>query len=143
MICITGKAKEYSSWADIEYEMTYPLEEMVMVTDGAVTSSSDDPWGQQIGQVFVKTTQIGNYSNQPYLTQKTENIFSPFKEDAVMETLASRGQFFPTEYLLRENIEGLFEESSVVRKKAIGKEEADSSFPYCFLCDIAWRVESL
>lgn len=112
-LAITGKVKEYSSWADIEYEMTYPLEEMVMVTDGAVTSSSDDPWGQQIGQVFVKTSQIGDYSNQPYLTQKTENIFSPFKEDAVMETLASRGQFFPTEYLLRENIEGLFEESTI------------------------------
>ena len=116
-VAITGATKQYDGWQYAKSRMLeYPLEELVFLTDGIATSTAKEAWGQPISNVYTKQSQLTTYMNHPYLINQAKSIVAPFEEDAVMETLASKGEFFPSVYLKRESVEGLFPNASKLRR---------------------------
>ncbi len=107
-LALTGKLKEYATWENVIGELDSPLEELVFATDQLATSSDNDPWGQPLAQVYVKQSQLAGYMGQPYLTNQAQNVTAPFQDDGVMDALARAGEFFPSEYLKRENVDDIF-----------------------------------
>ena len=110
-VAVTGTIDDYDEWTHAGGLLDYPLEELVFVTDQPAQSSCKNPWGQTIGTVITKQSQIDDYMGQPYLTNQAQNIIAPFEDDAVMKRLAEKGEFFPSSYLERESVEGLFTET--------------------------------
>ena len=92
------------------------LDELVFVTDKVAVSERNNPWGQEIGVAYTKKSQLSDYMNQPYLTRSTKTIVAPFEEDAVMESLAEKGEFFPGLYLQKESIGNLFKENNKITR---------------------------
>ena len=107
-VAITGNLKDYDNAMYLSGILDYPLEELVFVSDEPAVSEHSNPWGQPIAAVFTKKSQLNDYMNQPYLTRVTRYVTALFDDDAVMETLARKGQFFPTEYLSAERAENIF-----------------------------------
>ena len=112
-LAVTGALKEYDGWQYSGTLLTQPLEELVMLTDKHATSTATDPWGATIQQVYTYTSTIGDYMNDAGLTLQAQAINAPFKSDRPLEMLAAKGEFFPSEYLARESVEGLFTRSFV------------------------------
>ncbi len=96
--------------------LDYPLEELAMATDAPAHSDCKDPWGADILKVWTKKSQAGDYMGQNFLTIHARSLNSPFSDDAVIETLNSKGLFFPGEYMQRESVEGLFSDNSTIRR---------------------------
>ena len=90
------------------------IEELVLLTDGHATSEYDDPWEANIGVTYATNAQIGNYMGDINLTRRTSYVLAPFKDDAVMRTLADHAQFFPSDYLELETVEGLFNDNNTI-----------------------------
>ena len=112
-LAVTGALKEYDGWQYSGTLLTQPLEELVMLTDKHATSTATDPWGATIQQVYTYSSTIGDYMNDAGLTLQAQAINAPFKSDRPLEMLAAKGEFFPSEYLARESVEGLFTRSFV------------------------------
>ena len=148
-VAITGATSEYDGWNYSTHMLEYPLEELVFLTDGLATSDAKDPWGQPISQVYTKSSQLNDYTNQPFLTNQAKSVMSLFEDDAVIETLAAKGEFFPGIYTNREDIEGIFPHTRDLRRfkdfnvftnvKSLG----DESFRDCFNLEIISLPDSL
>ena len=148
-LAITGATSEYDGWNYSTHMLEYPLEELVFLTDGLATSDAKDPWGQPISQVYTKSSQLNDYTNHPYLINQAKSVMSLFEDDAVIETLAAKGEFFPGIYTNREDIEGIFPHTRDLRRfkdfnvftnvKSLG----DESFRDCFNLEIISLPDSL
>jgi hypothetical protein len=107
-LAIPASLQDYDTWEYFKGLLDYPLEELVFVTDKPAVSDRNNPWGQEISVAYTKKSQLSDYMNQPYLTRSAQAVVSLFEDDAVMETLAQNGQFFPSEYLQKESIGNIF-----------------------------------
>ena len=114
-VAITASLKDYDNSYYLSGLLDYPLEELVFVADKPAVSEHSNPWKQPILAVFTKTSQLSDYLNQPYLTCVAQSISAPFADDAVMETLAQKGQFFPSEYTSAESAENLFNDNQTIK----------------------------
>jgi len=110
---VTGGVKEYSTWESSYRMLSNPLGELVFLTDQHATTTAKEPWGASLQQVYAKQSQLGDYINDYSLLTIAQSIVAPFKDDKVMEALADKGEFFPSEYLVRESVEGIFNNGSV------------------------------
>ena len=72
-----------------------------------------DSWEVPINAVYVPYSQVSYYMNEPALTQYTNTITAPFKDDEALYAFARKGHFFPSEYSQLKNINGILEGSSV------------------------------
>ena len=90
------------------------IEELVLLTDGHATSDYRDPWEADIATTFTTNAQVGNYMGDIYLMRRSNYVVAPFKDDAVMRTLADRGLFFPSDYMDKENVTGLFSNNTTI-----------------------------
>ena len=115
-VALTGQVKQYATWENVIGELDHPLEELVFMTDNVVVSDDNDPWGQPIQQVYTKKSQFSDYQGQPYLTNQAQSITALFEDDAVMESLSRKGEYFPSEYLARENVDDLFRGNQDIRQ---------------------------
>ena len=115
-LAIPASLQDYDTWDYLKGELDYPLEELVFVTDKVAVSERNNPWGQEIGVAYTKKSQLADYMNQPYLTRSTKTIVAPFEEDAVMESLAEKGEFFPGLYLQKESVGNLFKENNKITR---------------------------
>ncbi len=107
-LAVTGSVSQYDTWYSLSGLLSHPLDELVFLTDSPAQSSCSDPWGQPISAVITKQSQIGDYLGQPYLAVQAQNIIAPFEDDAVLEALRVNGQYFPSEYLEKEDVDGIF-----------------------------------
>ena len=107
-VAITSAVKDYEDWQSLEHMITSPLEELVFCTDGHAKSSCKDPWGQSIGVVYTYKSTLPDYLNDICITAKTENIVAPFEDDGVWRCLIDHGEFFPSQFLNKEDIGQLF-----------------------------------
>ena len=112
-LAVTGSLQQYDGWQYSGTLLTNPLEELVLLTDQHATTTANNPWGTAVQQVYAYSSQIGDYMNDVGLTTQAQAINAPFNDDAVMRQLASKGAFFPSEYLTRESVEGIFAGSDV------------------------------
>ena len=126
-VAITGALKEYNSWEYTEGLLDYPLEELVILTDGHATSSCKDPWGQRIGTVYTKKSQWSDYVNDPCLINETETILAPFENDVVWQYLVEEGEFFPSVFLEKEDV-GLTFSETTREKKALQRFDDFQNF---------------
>ena len=114
-VAITGSLKNYGNSMYLSGLLDYPLEEMVFISDKVAVSERSNPWDQFITTVFTKMSQLSDYMNQPYLTRVARSFVAPFDDDAVMETLAQKGHFFPSEYITAESAEHLFNDNQSIK----------------------------
>lgn len=112
-ICIGDNLEKYD--CDILQSLYKGIEEMVMLTKKAATSSYDDPWENPIQVTYVPQSVLGDYLGQAYLVKQTA-LKSVFNDDAVMYALAEKAQFFPSEYLKLDNVEGIFSDNTDIRE---------------------------
>ena len=115
-LAIPASLQDYDTWDYLKGLLDYPLDELVFVTDKVAVSERNNPWGQEIGVAYTKKSQLADYMNQPYLTRSTKTIGAPFEEDAVMESLAEKGEFFPGLYLQKESVGNLFKENNKITR---------------------------
>ena len=73
-VAITGAVKEYDSWQYTDGLFDYPLEELVLLTDQHATTSSTDPWGATLQQVYTFPSQIGDYMNDVGITMEASAV---------------------------------------------------------------------
>lgn len=112
-VAITGAVKDYDSRNYFDGLFDYPLDELVFLTDQHATTSSKDPWGVSLQQVYTLPSQIGDYMNDYSIISKASAVDAPFRDDRAMKLLALQGEFFPSVYLTRESVEGIFNRSSI------------------------------
>ena len=115
-VAVTGSIQDYDDWAYTKGLLDYPLETLVFATDKPAQSSRKDPWGQTINTVYAKKSQIGEYLGQNYLTTNVRNMKASFADDGVVDALAEKGYFFPTEYLQLESIDGIFKGNHSIKR---------------------------
>jgi len=102
-----GKAlKRYTR--DLLQDITSGIDELVFLTDRYATSESDDPWEAPIVQVYTKQSQLGDYMSDPALTNRARSIAAPFADDEAMMALAAKHHYFPSEYFMMNDINGVF-----------------------------------
>ena len=92
------------------------IEELVLLTDEHATSEYRDPWESDIFVTFTTNAQIGAYMGDIYLTRRSNYVLAPFKDDAVMRTMADRGQYFPSDYTNKEYVEGIFNDNNTIKE---------------------------
>ena len=112
-VAVTGAVKEYDGWNYTSHLFSNPVQELVLLTDQHATTSAKNPWGASLQNVYTLQSQIGDYMNDAALTTMSQSILATFKDDAVMRLLADKGEFFPSEYLIRESVEGIFSNSDI------------------------------
>ena len=112
-VAITGALKKYDSWEYKDGLLDYPLDELVILTDSYATTSSKDPWGAALRQVYTFPSLIGDYMNDISMITNAQAINAPFKDDRTLDMLAIHNDFFPSEYLASESVEGIFGGSHV------------------------------
>lgn len=112
-VAFTGKVDTYDGWQYYTKELDNPLQELVFYTDGVAKSTANDPWGQDIGAIYTKKSQIDEYLSHYYLTRRCSSITALFNDDAAMVTLADHGEFFPSVYMSKENLGGIFHYSNI------------------------------
>ena len=91
------------------------IEELVFLTDNHASSESSDPWEAPIQQVYTLPSQLGDYLGDTNLTNRAQNVTSPFSSDILMWTLADKGHFFPSQYLELENVENIFNGNTTIK----------------------------
>ena len=149
-VAITGATKQYDGWEYVKARiLEYPLEELVFYTDGIATSTAKDAWGKPIYNVYTKQSQLNDYINHPYLINQAKSVTAVFEDDAVMDALAAKSEFFPSVYLKRESVEGLFPHTRDLRRfndfnlfenvRSLG----DDSFRDCLNLEIISLPDSL
>ena len=90
------------------------IEELVLLTAGYAKSEYDDPWEAPIQVAYTTNAQISNYMGDTGLTRRAGYVVTTFDDDAVINILADRGQFFPSEYLTRTSVENLFNDNHTI-----------------------------
>ena len=111
-VAMTGALTQYDGHAWKIYQMLdYPLEELVLLTDGHATSDANDPWGYNIGEVYTTKARISDYLNDPCITSKTSTISAPFEDDDVWNKLMESGEFFPSVFTQKEDVGTMFSET--------------------------------
>ena len=115
-VAVTGSIDDYESWTNSSGLLDYPLEMLVFATDKPAQSSRKNPWGQTITTVYTKKSQLGEYLGQNYLTTNVRNMKASFADDGVVDALAEKGYFFPTEYLQLESIDGIFKGNHSIKR---------------------------
>ena len=107
-VCVGRK----TTWYDTDLlQNLQGIDELVLLTDDFAQNDAgwyDDPWEAPIGTVVTTQQQIGNYMGDYKLVRQAHSVIAPFEDDAVTWALADKGHFFPSEYLLAENVEGIF-----------------------------------
>ena len=105
----------------LEYEQSYfgkllssPLDELVFYTETTATSSHGEPWGADISNAYTLKSQLSDYMTQVNLNKRVHNFLTPFDDDFITSTLFYNDEFFPSSYLMREEVEGLFEGNSML-----------------------------
>ncbi|MCR5131830.1 MAG: leucine-rich repeat domain-containing protein [Prevotella sp.] len=112
------------------------VEELVLLTDQRIISEWSGPWDSEIQAVFTLNSLLGDYMGDPNINYCTHAMMAPLEEDIVMKALAEKGQYFPTEYMLRESVEGLFEGNEDIQKfddffKFQNVKELSTTFKNC------------
>ncbi len=130
-LCVGYKTTEYE--CDILQNLT-GIEELVLLTDEHASSTYSDPWEADIAVIYTNNKCVGEYLGDTYVTTRAHTIMAPFEDDEVMRVLAERGEHFPSSYLNRKDVEGLFNHVRDLRRfndfKLFGKVETlgDNSF---------------
>ena len=93
---------------DLLQDLTSGIDELVFLTDEFATSEKDDPWEAPIAQVYTKKSQLGDYMSDPALTNRARSIAAPFADDETMVALAAKNHYFPSEYFMMSDINGVF-----------------------------------
>lgn len=87
-----------------------PLDELMLYTEQpAECKNFTDPWKHNIQMVYTLPHMVPTYQTQTTLINRTSNIAAPFQDRAVIDLLARQHLFFPSEYILRESVEGVFQ----------------------------------
>ena len=104
---------------DLVYDQSYagkllssPLEELVFYTETTATCSHSEPWGVDINNAYTLKSQLGDYMTQVSLNKRVHNFLTPFEDDVITTALFDKGEYFPSSYLMREEVEGLFQGNS-------------------------------
>ena len=92
------------------------IQELVLLTDEHATSTYKDPWEADIAATFTTNAQVGNYMGDIYLMRRSNYVVAPFKDDAVMRTLADHGLYFPSDYPKQESAEGIFNDNTTMKE---------------------------
>jgi len=118
-VCIGRKTTEYNT--DLLQNLD-GIDELVLLTEGFAEYSAwiswffNDPWEAPINLVYTTQKQIGNYANDIKLVSQAREILAPFEDDQILWALADKGHFFPSEYLLAESVEGIFDGNTAIQK---------------------------
>ena len=107
-VAFTGALKEYDGWSYSSHLFNNPLQELVLLTNGHATTTAKDPWGIMLDNVYTKQELLGDYMNDAALLAHAKSISAPLKDYRALTMLADAGEFFPSEYLARESVEGIF-----------------------------------
>ena len=107
-VAMTGNVQQYEKAGYMNGMISYPLEELSLMTDSPAKSECGDAWTQSVEHVYVKKSQMEEYLNQPYLAKQAISIKAPFADDAVIDAMTAKGHFFPGEYLKWDNVENVF-----------------------------------
>ena len=113
-VAMTGSIEQYEKAGYMNGMISYPLEELSLMTDTPAKSECGDAWMQPVENVYVKKSQMGDYISQPYLTVQAQNLLAPFADDAVIDAMTKKGHFFPGEYLKWDNVENLFNDNKQI-----------------------------
>ena len=113
-VAMTGSIEQYEKAGYMNGMISYPLEELSMMTDTPAKSECGDAWMQPVENVYVKKSQMGDYISQPYLTVQAQSLLAPFADDAVIDAMTKKGHFFPGEYLEWNNVENLFNDNKQI-----------------------------
>ncbi len=97
-------------------ELSNQLEELVFYTDAAATNDQSDPWGADINTVYALNSQMADYMVQRCLTKRVHSFLPPFTDDVITQSLFAEGEYFPSSYLVRESVEGLFRANSKITR---------------------------
>lgn len=93
-------------------ELNKPLEELVFFTENVATNDQNDPWGADIHTVYTLNSQVGDYMSQRCLTTRVHSFLPPFTDDVITQSLFDWGEYFPSSYLMRKDVEGIFRANS-------------------------------
>lgn len=114
------------------------IEELVFFTDQYASSESSDPWEADIANAYVLQSQLGDYISDPALTRRAKNIMSLFEDEEVMWALAEAGNYFPSEFLQKDNADGLLSRFVAPRIKTFEEfayfqnvKSLNAPFTYC------------
>ena len=115
-VCVGRKTTEYDT--DLLQNLQ-GIDELVLLTEDFAKNESyffKNPWEAPIGMVVTTQKQIGNYMGDVKLIRQAQSVLAPFEDDAVTWALADKGQFFPSEYMNKESVEGIFNGNTDIRK---------------------------
>ncbi len=90
------------------------LQETVFYTGEMAKGYTNDPFGANLGVVFTTPTMLPQYLGNTPIVSRTHNLFTPFADEAVIKTLASKQEYFPGVYLERESVEELFNDNYTI-----------------------------
>ena len=93
--------------------MDYPLEELVLLTDQYATTSARIHGVHHSDRYILFPSLIGDYMSDVSMITNAQAINAPFKDDRTLDMLAIHNDFFPSEYLASESVEGIFGGSHV------------------------------
>ena len=111
-VCVGRK----TTWYDTDLLQNLDgIEELVLLTDGFAHNDSfwPDPWEAPIQTAYTTQQQLGNYLSDSKLVRQSQNTVALFEDDAVLWALADKGCFFPSEYMEKENVEGIFTNDTI------------------------------
>jgi hypothetical protein len=118
-VCIGRKTTYYNT--DLLQNLD-GIDELVLLTEGFAEYGAwiswffNDPWESPINVVYTTQQQIGNYMGDIKLARQSHEILAPFEDDQILWALADKGHFFPSEYLLAESVEGIFNGNTDIKK---------------------------
>ena len=115
-VCVGRKTTEYDT--DLLQNLQ-GIDELVLLTEDFAKNESyffKNPWEAPISMVVTTQKQIGNYMGDVKLIRQAQCVIAPFEDDAVTWALADKGQFFPSEYMNKESVEGIFNGNTDIRK---------------------------
>ena len=90
------------------------LDELVFLTTQKAVSDATkgliwnyDSWVAPINMVYCRKNLVGEYLNEPALTQSTHNIGAAFEDEEALNCFIAKGHFFPSEFRQLTNIDGI------------------------------------
>ncbi len=111
-VCVGFNTTQYE--CDI-FQSLSGVQELALITDQQAKTDYSDAWEAPINVVYTTNSSIGGYMGEQGIITRTQNILVPFAEDAAIKALADNGCYFPTDYLQREDVEGIFQGNDEIR----------------------------